>query len=169
MAVYKMYLGGLISSGKTATIKAVSDLPLVSVLKKIALTQRAVPLDYGRVYIKPDMCYFYASASGVLGGSDWHGLSEEMDCLLYIVDGTIDDVHSAADSLLSLMSTWPGPTVVGVNGVDRPEYVESVYHALAGIFGSSCVVYPYSAHSRTSVFDLVKIAIDAISTHAARA
>lgn len=164
MSVYKVYVAGLVGSGKTSMIKAVSDLPLVSVLKKIALTQHAIPLDYGRVYIEPDMCYFYAAASGTLRSDDWIGLSHEMTGMIYIVDGATDHPQNALALLLDLMRCWQGPVVVGVNGVDRSRYSNATFRAFEQAFGMTCPIFPFTAQNRNSSLLLVQTMIVAMGS-----
>jgi signal recognition particle receptor subunit beta len=163
MAVYKLLLNGPPDSGKTETIKAVSDLPLVSVLKKIARTQNAINLDYGRVHVSSDMCYLYASAVGSLQGPDWEGLAKEMDGLLYVVDGSKVNLSVAYELLFDLMSSWSGPIIIGVNGVNKAEYSEETYSEMVKTFGTSLMVYPYNALARNSVLTLIEAAISLMS------
>lgn len=167
MSSPKVFLNGPAGGGKTETIKAVSDLPLVSVLKKIAKTQNEIALDYGRVYLDGHMVYLYAPALGTLVGQDWTGLSGEMDALLYIIDGSVATVGTSHELLDELRVTWSGPIVIGINSTADPEPSDDVYSELAKRY-DSCPVYPYNAISRNSVLSLVGLVLSSLNLAEAR-
>jgi uncharacterized protein len=159
VAVYKFFLNGPLGSGKTEAIKAVSDLPLISALKKVALTQNEISLDYGRVHVDSDMCYLYAPAEGSLNGRDWLGLCQEMDGLIFIVDGSAESLAPAYDLFTELLKDWIGATVVGVNDIAGLDQADDAYAELAKSFGASFPVYPFNALVRPSVLALIRVMV----------
>jgi len=160
MPTHKVFLNGPLGGGKTETIKSVSDLPLVSVLKKLAVTQTAVSLDYGRVHIDSRMIYLYAPAQGTLEDREWLSVANQTDGLVYVVDGATTELRAALTLFEDLVSVWHGPTVVGINGVGRSDYSERVYSRFTESFGSEFAIVPYSAVRKTSSFSLFRIVAD---------
>ena len=165
MAVYKFFINGPLGSGKTEAIKAVSDLPLISALKKVALTQHEVSLDYGRVHVDSDMCYLYAPADGWLNGDDWAGLCREMDGLMFVVDGSADDLGPAYELFDHLLTDWDGPTIVAVNDIARSEQSDESYTQLVAKLGAVHAIFPFNALVRTSVLALVRAIVAAYHEH----
>lgn len=161
MAVYKFFINGPLASGKTEAIKAVSDLPLISALKKVALTQNEINLDYGRVHVDSDMCYLYAPVAGGLNGRDWVGLCGEMDGLMFIVDGSAGTLASAYDLFDRLHKDWAGATVVGVNDIRQSDVSDDAYTEIVKRLGASCPVFPFNALVRPSVLALVRAMVAA--------
>jgi signal recognition particle receptor subunit beta len=159
MAVYKIFVHGPPEAGKTETIKAVSDLPLVSAAKKIPLTQNTITLDYGRVHIRPHMCYLYGPAGELIKGQNWLGIAKEMDALLYVVDGTSKTLGPAYELLESLTDSWSSPVLVGVNGIGRSDYSEDSYLEVVSVLGASYAVYPFDAIVRSSALTVVRAVI----------
>lgn len=84
----KIFVAGLQGSGKTEFIKTISDLPLVSVEKKIVSNGKLVQMDYGRVAINRNMLYMYAPVSETDYSFLWESLHLEMHGSIILFDAT---------------------------------------------------------------------------------
>lgn len=164
MPTLKVFVAGLPGAGKTETIKSASDLPLVSVEKKIIGTSEIHVMDYGRVYLPPIMLYFYANTHGEPPSTVWTRLRGEMQALLFLYDGTVpEQAVRARKEFTSCISDYRGAVVIGVSKVDDPQFSSSVYDSAVEAAGPRCAVLPYAALQRDSVRVLVDEIIRSLS------
>lgn len=164
MPTLKVFVAGLPGSGKTETIKSASDLPLVSVEKKILGTSEIHVMDYGRVYLPPIMLYFYANTHGEPPSGVWPRLRLEMQGLLFLYDGTEPDQSARAHKEFSAcVSDYTGAVVIGVSKVDDPRFANEIYDSAVEAAGARCAVLPYASLQRDSVRVLVDELIRSLS------
>ena len=164
MPTLKVFVAGLPSVGKTETIKSASDLPLVSVEKKILGTSEIHVMDYGRLYLPPVMLYFYANTHGEAPSAVWPRLRDEMQALLFIYDGAApEQTVRAHKEFTSCIAEYTGAAVIGVSKVDDPRFASEVYDSAVQTAGSRCAVLPYAGLQRDSVRVLVNEIIRSLS------
>lgn len=121
ISTLKIFIAGLSGSGKTEFIKTVSDLPLVSVEKKIVSTDKFIPMDYGRVPINKNMLYMYAPTGNVEYEFLWDSLHVEMHGLILLIDCTDKSSFSKVIALYELFQSKPNiPYLIVATKPDAP-------------------------------------------------
>lgn len=157
MGVHKVLLAGLSGSGKTSLLKAISDMPIVEVEKRMIATSRTRALQYGRVYLEPSMLYLYATDIDQDDDSaEWlEYLREEMSWLLFIVDGT----NAARDMLDSVVApardSWGRHRVgVAVSKLDHEGYRSDVLMSARDVADRTWQLYRDRALARSLVSDV---------------
>ncbi len=110
MSSFKIVVTGPFNSGKTAFIKTISDIPVVSTEKKITTEDRGikaettVAMDYGRVTLDGDTLYLYGTPGQTRFDFMWEILSGEMDAFIVLVDSTDAPSFPDAAELIDLFS-----------------------------------------------------------------
>lgn len=110
MSSFKIVVTGPFNSGKTAFIKTISDIPVVSTEKKITTEDRGikaettVAMDYGRVTLDGDTLYLYGTPGQTRFDFMWEILSGEMDAFIVLVDSTDAPSFPDAAELIELFS-----------------------------------------------------------------
>ena len=133
MSAKKIFFAGINDAGKTETLKAVSDLPLVIVEKKVPSTQEQIRMDYGRVRMRKCMLYLYAPSFGERLNASWPELSQEYDGLVYFMrSDKLPNIHEE-EAMKIMINLFDGPVIVAVSQGDPSEtmdqdYFESIHH-----------------------------------------
>jgi len=152
MPTLKLFIAGLPKSGKTEFIKTISDLPLVSVEKKIVTTETLVDMDYGRVHLDGNMLYMYAPVTETDFAFLWESLASEMHGAILLVDSTDRSSFSKAAELHEILSSSTQiPCLVVANKTDlanaaSPTELQKVMEG-----GNDAIVMPCIATRRSSV------------------
>lgn len=160
MPTLKVLLMGLPGAGKTEFIKSVSDLPLVSVQKKIVSTEELVDMDYGRVHIDRNMVYLYAPVSDSRFNFFWESLHEEMHGFILLVDASkSEEIERSAALLKFLTNISDCPHVTAFTKVDlRAESSVNALHTDA--FGPPQMVVSCICTRKTSARGVIQTLLD---------
>lgn len=119
MPTIKVFIAGLTGSGKTELIKTISDLPLVSVEKKIVSNETIVPMDYGRINMDRNMIYFYAPVEEIRFDFLWESLADEMHGALLLVDSADRELFPEVAKLTEVFEATPSiPCLIVANKAD---------------------------------------------------
>lgn len=163
MPTVKTYVAGLAKSGKTETIKCISDIPLVSVEKRLSGTDREMRLDYGRVHVQNCMLYLYGARSSQEMEWGWLKLRGEMDALIFLLSGTrAEAIEEYLATLRSFAGDWSKPFVVGINGIDDGAFRGDLVGQVSATVGSRVPVIPYNSLDRGSARALVTALVAAV-------
>lgn len=156
MPTLKLLVIGLPQSGKSEFIKSISDLPLVSIQKKIVSTEEMVDMDYGRVHLENNMIYLYAPVIDNRIEFLWKSLYEEMHGFILLVDVTHQDC--VQDSLFlykSLIEISNCPHITAFTKVDlRDETSPSIE---TSPFGSQNLVTSCICTRKSSVRNVIQM------------
>jgi|SRR5581483_4182606 len=152
MPTLKIFIAGLPNAGKTEFIKTISDLPLVSVEKKIVKTETIVDMDYGRVNLKQNMVYMYAPVKETDFAFLWESLASEMHGSILLVDSTAPLSFSRAAELSEVFSNpKQAPLLVVANKMDSANAVSLIEVQKAMRVVSSDNIVPCTATIKSSV------------------
>lgn len=142
MQTVKMVVTGPFSAGKTAFIKSVSEIDVVSTERKISsAAERAikesttVAMDFGRITVDEDLVlYLFGTPGQKRFDFMWEILSEGMLGFIVMVDSTRPETFREARSILETFHAYaPTPYVVAANKQDLIKDawdVDDMRHAL---------------------------------------
>jgi signal recognition particle receptor subunit beta len=140
--MFKLVVAGPYAAGKTTLIQSVSDRPVVgteaatSGSEALVKATTTVGMEFGSYTVSDDDVVVELSLFGVPGQERfsfmWDIVSQGMDGLCYLVDGTAPDTWSEAGVALRRFGELSdAPTLLAVNrAVGRPGLVESVCESL---------------------------------------
>jgi hypothetical protein len=130
MQTVKMVVTGPFSAGKTAFIRSVSEIDVVSTERKISGAQEktvkeatTVAMDFGRITVDDDLVlYLFGTPGQKRFDFMWEILSEGMLGFVVLVDSTRPETFREARSILETFRAYaPTPYVVAANKQDRDD------------------------------------------------
>ncbi len=129
MQTVKMVVTGPFNSGKTAFIRTVSEIDVVSTERKISSEAEkvkettTVAMDFGRITVDDDLVlYLFGTPGQRRFDFMWEILSEGMLGFIVMVDSTRPETFREARSILETFRAYaPTPYVVAANKQDLPE------------------------------------------------
>jgi uncharacterized protein len=129
MQTVKMVVTGPFNSGKTAFIRSISEIEVVSTERKISLEAEkvkettTVAMDFGRITIDDDLVlYLFGTPGQKRFDFMWEILSEGMLGFVVIVDSSRPETFREARYILDTFRAYaPTPYVVAANKQDVPE------------------------------------------------
>jgi uncharacterized protein len=129
MQTVKMVVTGPFSSGKTAFIRSISEIEVVSTERKISLEAEkikettTVAMDFGRITVDDDLVlYLFGTPGQKRFDFMWEILSEGMLGFVVIVDSARPETFREARFILDTFRAYaPTPYVVAANKQDIPE------------------------------------------------
>jgi hypothetical protein len=124
-----MVVTGPFNSGKTAFIRSISEIEVVSTERKISLEAEkvkettTVAMDFGRITVDDDLVLFLFGTPGQKRFDFmWEILSEGMLGFVVIVDSSRPETFREARFILDTFRAYaPTPYVVAANKQDAPE------------------------------------------------
>lgn len=158
MSVFKVALSGPRGSGKTSLLKAMSDMPIISVEKRMIPGGDRLPLEYGRAFVSGTMMYFYCFDS--IGSSDsWlKYLSNEMSFLLLAVDGTQPLADDWSDLARTIDRSWSHRVGILVTKLDSERYRKDAYRdARRMLPGRAWLLHRDRSHARSFSAELARL------------
>lgn len=129
MQTVKMVVTGPFNSGKTAFIRTVSEIDVVSTERKITSEAErvkettTVAMDFGRITVDDDLVlYLFGTPGQRRFDFMWEILSEGMLGFIVMVDSTRPETFREARSILETFRAYaPTPYVVAANKQDLPD------------------------------------------------
>jgi uncharacterized protein len=129
MQTVKMVVTGPFNSGKTAFIRSISEIEVVSTERKISLEAEkvkettTVAMDFGRITVDDDLVlYLFGTPGQKRFDFMWEILSEGMLGFVVIVDSSRPETFREARYILDTFRAYaPTPYVVAANKQDAPE------------------------------------------------
>ncbi len=126
MQTVKMVVTGPFNSGKTAFIRSVSEIDVVSTERKITTRENrvkettTVAMDFGRITVDEDLVlYLFGTPGQKRFDFMWEILSEGMLGFVVMVDSTRPETFREARSILETFRAYaPTPYVVAANKQD---------------------------------------------------
>lgn len=129
MQTVKIVVTGPFSAGKTAFIRSVSEIDVVSTERKISAEAEkikestTVAMDFGRITVDEDLVlYLFGTPGQRRFDFMWEILSEGMLGFIVMVDSNRPETFREARTILETFRAYaPTPYVVAANKQDRPE------------------------------------------------
>ncbi|RMD65065.1 GTP-binding protein [Candidatus Parcubacteria bacterium] len=129
MQTVKMVVTGPFNSGKTAFIRTVSEIDVVSTERKITNPAErvkettTVAMDFGRITVDDDLgLYLFGTPGQRRFDFMWEILSEGMLGFIVMVDSTRPETFREARGILETFRAYaPTPYVVAANKQDLPD------------------------------------------------
>jgi small GTP-binding protein len=160
MQTVKMVVTGPFSAGKTAFIRSVSEIDVVSTERKVSAAAEktikeatTVAMDFGRITVDDDLVlYLFGTPGQRRFDFMWEILSEGMLGFIVMVDSTRPETFREARSILETFRAYaPTPYVVAANKQDIKDAweVEDIRHALR--LDSKVKLVPCTATDRDAV------------------
>jgi small GTP-binding protein len=155
----KIVVTGPFNSGKTALIRSVSEIDVVSTEKKITAEAEkikdstTVAMDFGRITVDEDLVLFLFGTPGQKRFDFmWEILSEGMLGFIVIVDSTRPETFKEARNILETFHAYaPTPYIVAANKQDLPDAWEVEDIRLALRLDEGIKVLPCIAKDKNSV------------------
>jgi uncharacterized protein len=129
MQTVKMVVTGPFNSGKTAFIKSVSEIDVVSTERKISAEAErikettTVAMDFGRITVDDELVlYLFGTPGQKRFDFMWEILSEGMLGFIVMVDSSRPETFREAKGILQTFRAYaPTPYVVAANKQDNPD------------------------------------------------
>ncbi len=159
----KMVVTGPFNAGKTAFIRSVSEIDVVSTERKISSdAQRVkdtttVAMDFGRITVDDDlMLYLFGTPGQKRFDFMWEILSEGMLGFVVMVDSTRPETFREARAILETFRAYaPTPYVVTANKQDRPDAWDIEDMRIALRLNPNVKLLPCVATKKNSVKDVL--------------
>ncbi len=155
---YKIIVTGPFNSGKTAFIKTISDIDVVTTERRITTEDRGikaettVAMDYGRVELDDKILHLNGTPGQARFDFMWEILAKEMNGFIVLVDSTDRPSFPEVGELIELFSSFHAvPYLVTANKTDL-EGAASLAEVRRGTHaGPNVTVMPCVATQKSSV------------------
>ncbi len=159
MQTVKMVVTGPFNAGKTAFIKTVSEIDVVSTERKITKDSEkvknttTVAMDFGRITIDEDLVlYLFGTPGQRRFDFMWEILSEGMLGFIVMVDSCRPETFREARSILETFRAYaPTPYIVAANKQDRKDAWDLEDMRIALRLDSTVKLLPCVATDKESV------------------
>jgi small GTP-binding protein len=159
MQTVKMVVTGPFNAGKTAFIRSVSEIDVVSTERKISAEAEkvkettTVAMDFGRITVDDDlMLYLFGTPGQKRFDFMWEILSEGMLGFVVMVDSTRPETFREARSILETFRAYaPTPYIVAANKQDKSDAWEVDDMRIALRLESDVKLLPCVASDKESV------------------
>ena len=159
MQTVKMVVTGPFNSGKTAFIKSVSEIDVVSTERKISAEAErikettTVAMDFGRITVDDDLVlYLFGTPGQKRFDFMWEILSEGMLGFIVMVDSARPETFREAKGILQTFRAYaPTPYVVAANKQDMSDAWEVDDLRIALKMDPNVKMLPCVAHDKESV------------------
>jgi hypothetical protein len=159
MQTVKMVVTGPFNAGKTAFIKAVSEIDVVATERKISADAEkvkettTVAMDFGRITVDDDLAlYLFGTPGQKRFDFMWEILSEGMLGFVVMIDSTRPETFREARSILQTFRAYaPTPYVVAANKQDVADAWELDDMRLALRLDPKVKLLPCVAHKKDTV------------------
>jgi small GTP-binding protein len=156
--IYKVIVTGPFNSGKTAFIKTISDIDVVTTERRITTEDRGiksettVAMDYGRVELDDKILHLHGTPGQARFDFMWEILAKEMNGFIVLTDSTDPPSFPEVGELIELFSDFHAvPHLVAANKTDM-ENAASLAQVRRGTKASDNVtVMPCVAIQKSSV------------------
>ncbi|MCX8060963.1 MAG: ATP/GTP-binding protein [Anaerolineales bacterium] len=163
MQTVKMVVTGPFNAGKTAFIKTVSEIDVVSTERKITKESEkvkdttTVAMDFGRITIDNDLVlYLFGTPGQRRFDFMWEILSEGMLGFIVMVDSCRPETFREARSILETFRAYaPTPYIVAANKQDRKEAWDLEDMRIALRLDSTVKLLPCVATDKESVKNIL--------------
>ena len=174
MASYKIVVTGPFNSGKTAFIKSISDIEVVSTERKITTEDRGikaettVAMDYGRAKLNDDVLYLSGTPGQTRFDFMWEILSNEMDAFIVLVDATDTPSFPEAAELVEQFTNYVNvPYLIVANKSDLQGAAGLAEVRRGTKAGSDITVMPCVATQKSSVRQVLLQMVDIVKRESA--
>ncbi len=123
--IYKIIVTGPFNSGKTAFIKTISDIDVVTTERRITTEDRGikaettVAMDYGRVELDDKILHLHGTPGQARFDFMWEILATEMNGFIVLADSTDPPSFPEVGELIELFSSFHAvPYLVAANKTD---------------------------------------------------
>lgn len=170
---YKIVFGGSMGAGKSAAIKAISDIPIISTealntdVERHSKYSTTVGIDYGEILLEDE------TKIGLYGtpGQDRFDFMWKIVCKGAIGIAILID-HSRAERLqdlqayLSAFQNYSENIVIGITHLDQPnDQMLKIYRDWMSLYDYSYPVFAIDARKKDDVLLMLEVLIAAIETH----
>lgn len=163
MQTVKMVVTGPFNAGKTAFIKTVSEIDVVSTERKITKDSEkvkdttTVAMDFGRITIDEDLVlYLFGTPGQRRFDFMWEILSEGMLGFIVMVDSCRPETFREARSILETFRAYaPTPYIVAANKQDRKDAWDLEDMRIALRLDSTVKLLPCVATDKESVKNIL--------------
>ena len=156
--IYKIIVTGPFNSGKTAFIRTISDIDVVTTERRITTEDRGikaettVAMDYGRVELDGKVLHLHGTPGQARFDFMWEILAREMNGFIVLADSVDHPSFSEAGDLIDLFSNFHSvPYLVAANKTDLSGAASLLEVRRGTRAGSDITVMPCVATQKSSV------------------
>lgn len=156
--IYKVIVTGPFNSGKTAFIKTISDIDVVTTERRITTEDRGikaettVAMDYGRAELDDRILHLHGTPGQARFDFMWEILAREMNGFIVLVDSTDRPSFPEVAELIELFSNFHDvPYLIAANKTDLPGTASLAEVRRGTKAASNITVMPCVAMQKTSV------------------
>ncbi|NPV67218.1 MAG: GTP-binding protein [Anaerolineae bacterium] len=160
---YKIVVTGPFNSGKTAFVKTISDIDVVTTERRLTSTERGVKalttvaMDYGRVVLDGKTLHLYGTPGQARFDFMWEILAREMHGFIVLIDSTDPASFPAAGELISIFSAFHSvPYLLVANKTDLRDTLPLAQIRRDADISQTTTVIPCIAIQKASVRQVLR-------------